>query len=100
VTTYRLGTREVHVLSGGALVNIAGGNGHPVEIMDLTFAVQGLGLHHLASTTREPGVHVIPWALDDSIAAAKLASLGVQLDGIRADQRDDQAVRLGQEASP
>ena len=36
VTRYRLGEREVYVLSGGALVNIAGGLGHPIEIMDAT----------------------------------------------------------------
>lgn len=89
VMTYHLGTRDVHVLSGGALVNIAGGSGHPVEIMDLTFAVQGLGIHHLVTGDHEPGVHIIPRALDDSIAEAKLRSLGVTLDTIRAEQEDD-----------
>ncbi|MFD4423071.1 adenosylhomocysteinase [Agromyces sp. NPDC058484] len=91
ITTYRVGDRDLHVLTGGALVNIAGGSGHPVEIMDLTFAVQGLGVHHLATTALEPGVHVIPAALDDAIAAAKLASLGVVLDPIRPEQTDDAA---------
>jgi len=88
-TTYRLGDRDVHVLTAGALVNIAGGSGHPVEIMDLTFAVQGLGLHHLATHTLEPGVHVIPDELDAAIATAKLASLGVTLDKVQPDQHDD-----------
>lgn len=90
VDTYRLGNRDVHLLSGGALVNIAGGSGHPVEIMDLSFAVQGLGAHFLASTDLEPGVvHVIPKELDDSIAAAKLASLGIRTTEARPDQRED-----------
>lgn len=91
IDTYRVGERDLHVLSGGALVNIAGGSGHPVEIMDLTFSVQGVGAHHLVTAGLEPGVHVIPAALDDAIAAAKLASLGVVLDPMRDEQHDDAA---------
>lgn len=89
VTTYKLEERAVHVLSNGALVNIAGGSGHPVEIMDLTFAVQGLGAHYLVNEALPPGVHVLPRAVDDSIAAAKLASMGVVLDAGRPEQADD-----------
>jgi len=89
VTTYRLGAKQIHVLVGGALVNIAGGMGHPVEIMDLSFAVQGLGAHYLASTPLPAGLHVIPPALDDAIAAARLRSLGVNLGQVRPDQQDD-----------
>ncbi len=91
IDTYRVGERDLHVLTGGALVNIAGGSGHPVEIMDLTFAVQGVGAHHLVTGGLEPGVHVIPRELDDAIAAARLKSLGVVLDQPRAEQDDDAA---------
>lgn len=94
ITGYRVGDREHHVLAGGALVNIAGGSGHPVEVMDLTFAVQGLGVHHLASARLEPGVHILPKELDDSIAAAKLASYGISLDALRSDQKDDHTARM------
>ena len=94
ITSYRVGGRDLHVLAGGALVNIAGGSGHPVEVMDLTFAVQGLGVHHLASSELEPGVHILPKELDDSIAAAKLASYGIGLDELRTDQRDDHTARM------
>lgn len=89
ITTYRVGTRDVHVLSGGALVNIAGGSGHPVEIMDLTFSVQGLGAHHLINAGLAPGVHVLPKEVDDSIAAAMLADKGIFLDVGRPEQEDD-----------
>jgi adenosylhomocysteinase len=89
ITTFRLGQRDIHVLSGGALVNIAGGSGHPVEIMDLTFAVQGIGAYHLVNGSLTPGVHVLPKALDDAIAAAKLASMGIVLDQTRPEQQDD-----------
>ncbi|MGB1011596.1 MAG: adenosylhomocysteinase [Thiolinea sp.] len=98
ITTYHLGERELHVLAGGALVNIAGGSGHPVEIMDLTFAVQGLGAHYLVNTALTPGVHVLPKAVDDAIATSKLANLGITLDDMRSEQNDDFA-ELIQEAS-
>ena len=49
VKTYVLGGRRVHVLVDGALVNIAGLDGNPIEIMDLSFSVQALSLHHLAA---------------------------------------------------
>ncbi len=91
VTSYTLDGKDIHVLSNGALVNIAGGSGHPVEIMDLTFAVQGLGAHHLVNTKLENGVHVLPKAVDDSIAAAKLKSMGITLDPPRAEQEDNHA---------
>ncbi|SLN27110.1 adenosylhomocysteinase [Pseudooctadecabacter jejudonensis] len=91
MVTYHLPDKDLHVLSNGALVNIAGGSGHPVEIMDLTFAVQGLGAHYLVNTPMDPGVHVLPRAVDDSIAAAKLDSLGVTLDAPRSEQTDNHA---------
>ena len=82
------GTKPVFVLANGALVNIAGGLGHPIEIMDLSFAVQGLGCHELATGGYEPGVHVISDALDAAIARAKLAAHHITLDEITADQHD------------
>ena len=80
--------KDLFVLANGALVNIAGGLGHPIEIMDLSFAVQGLGCHHLASENYQPGVHVIPTELDHAIASAKLAATGIELDDLGADQHD------------
>ncbi|MFI7066836.1 adenosylhomocysteinase [Kribbella sp. NPDC050124] len=97
VTTYRLDGRDVHALAEGALVDIAGGSGHPVESMDLTSAAQGLGIHYLAAGDLAPGVHVIPAALDDSIAAARLKSLGVTLDQVKPEQIDDVGEWIGME---
>lgn len=88
VTRYRLNDRDVFVLSGGALVNIAGGLGHPIEIMDLSFSVQALACHALATTDLPPGVHEFPAELDREIAAAKLASRGIGLDVMDADRAD------------
>ena len=80
VRTFVLGDREVHVLVDGALVNIAGLDGNPIEIMDLSFSVQALAAHHLASRSLAPGLHAFPAELDEAIARTKLATLGIELD--------------------
>jgi len=80
VTTYRLGPKQVHVLVGGALVNIAGLDGNPVEIMDLSFSVQALSLHRLAGGGFPPGLNDFPAELDDLTARTKLRTLGIELD--------------------
>jgi adenosylhomocysteinase len=80
VRTYVVGGRRLHVLVDGALVNIAGLDGNPIEIMDLSFSVQALSAHHLASASLEPGLHVFPPELDNMVARTKLATLGIQLD--------------------
>jgi len=60
VKTYVLGERRVHVLVDGALVNIAGLDGNPIEIMDLSFSVQALSAHLLASGAVPPGLNRFP----------------------------------------
>ncbi len=89
VTEYELSDgRRLHVLARGRLVNIAAGDGHPVEIMDLTFAVQALAAHHLAKNAAgmKPGLHAIPAEIDDLIARAKLAALGVEPEELSQEQ--------------
>jgi adenosylhomocysteinase len=89
ITEYRLPDgRRLHLLAGGKLVNIAGGDGHPVEIMDLSFTVQALAIHYLARHRGElpPGVHPLPPDIDREIAAIKLETLGVAIDSLTDDQ--------------
>nr|PZN70020.1 MAG: adenosylhomocysteinase [Bacillota bacterium] len=80
--------RRIHVIARGELVNIAALDGHPVEIMDLTFAVQALACHYLVNHHHElpPGVHRVPAAIDRKIAETKLKTLGVTLDVPTAEQ--------------
>src|SRR5262249_50274842 len=80
VRTYAVGGRRLHVVAEGALVNIAGLDGNPIEIMDLSFSVQALSAHHLASGSLGPGLHRFPAELDDVIARTKLETLGIHLD--------------------
>jgi adenosylhomocysteinase len=89
ITEYELPDgRRLHVLARGRLVNIAAADGHPVEIMDLTFAVQALAAHHLASHAAdlEPGIQPIPETIDDLVARAKLTALGVEPETLTEEQ--------------
>jgi adenosylhomocysteinase len=84
VTRFAFGDgRRCYLLSEGRLVNIAGADGHPVEIMDLSFSVQALSAHHLASSELPAGVQEFPAELDREIARTKLETLGVVLDETR-----------------
>ncbi len=87
VATYRLGARKVHVLVDGALVNIAGLDGNPIEIMDLSFSVQALSVRELAAGRFPPGLNRFPDELDELIARTKLATLGIELDALTDAQR-------------
>jgi adenosylhomocysteinase len=89
ITEYELPDgRRLHVLARGRLVNIAAADGHPVEIMDLTFAVQALAAHHIANHAADlaPGIQPIPDAIDDLVARAKLAALGVEPETLTEEQ--------------
>jgi adenosylhomocysteinase len=73
--------REIHVIAQGALVNIAAADGHPVEIMDLSFSLQALSAEYLVSNRSIPGgVYPVPEAIDRSVAAIKLDSAGIVID--------------------
>jgi adenosylhomocysteinase len=89
VTEYELEDgRRLHVLARGRLVNIAAADGHPVEIMDLTFAVQALAAHYLAGNAAKmpPGLHTIPDEIDEYIARTKLSTLGVEPEELTEEQ--------------
>jgi adenosylhomocysteinase len=89
VTEYEMEDgRRIHVLARGRLVNIAAADGHPVEIMDLTFAIQALAAHHLAANAASmpPGLQTIPEEIDEYVARTKLATLGVEPEVITDEQ--------------
>jgi adenosylhomocysteinase len=89
VTEYEMEDgRRLHVLARGRLVNIAAADGHPVEIMDLTFAVQALAAHHLARNAESmpAGLQTIPEEIDEYVARTKLATLGVEPEELTEEQ--------------
>lgn len=80
--------RRLHLLAEGRLVNLAAADGHPIEIMDLSFALQLLSsLYVLETPSLLPGVLAVPEDLDRSVSELKLESLGVRLEILTAEQR-------------
>ncbi|MBU6146253.1 MAG: adenosylhomocysteinase [Paenibacillaceae bacterium] len=76
--------KVVYVLADGRLVNLAAGDGHPVEIMDMTFALQALALQYVheahAALPRE--IVALPRAVDERVARYKLSTLGIAIDAL------------------
>lgn len=79
--------RTLNVLAEGRLVNLASGNGHPAEIMDMSFAVQALAAEWISKQTGlEKKVYPIPESIDDQIGRAKLAAQGLTIDTLTPEQ--------------
>jgi adenosylhomocysteinase len=79
--------RRLHLLAEGRLVNIAAGDGHPIEIMDTSFATQLLCALHVANGAGLPhGLQKVPESIDAAVAKFKLESLGLRLERLTAEQ--------------
>lgn len=80
--------RRIYLLAEGRLVNLAAGDGHPAEIMDLSFALQFLAMDYLQKNKGLPRAVVpLPKELDRKVAALKLSSMGIAIDSLSAPQR-------------
>jgi adenosylhomocysteinase len=81
--------RVLNLLADGRLVNLAAGNGHPAEIMDMSFALQAKCLEYLA---KNPGLehklYAVPVETDLSVARMKLAKTSVCIDTLTEDQKE------------
>ena len=82
--------KTLFVIAEGRLVNLAAGDGHPAEIMDMSFAIQALSAEYLAKHQAElvPGVISVPRELDEAVARRKLRAMGVSIDSLSAEQED------------
>ena len=82
--------KTVHVLAEGRLVNIAASNGHPAEIMDLSFAVQAMSAMYIKDNYKMLPNDVVDVSdkIDDQIARMKLASWGVEIDTLTKEQEE------------
>ncbi|NLG31945.1 MAG: adenosylhomocysteinase, partial [Syntrophomonadaceae bacterium] len=81
--------RRLHLLAEGRLVNLAAGDGHPAEVMDLSFSLQALSLLYLFNKQGELGNHVynVPLEIDQRVATLKLYSNRVAIDQLNYEQR-------------
>ena len=80
--------RVINLMAEGRLVNITAGNGHPAEIMDLSFAIQALSAEYLVKHGRElaPGLYNVPEDIDRSVAMIKIGAMGLGLDKLTLEQ--------------
>jgi adenosylhomocysteinase len=84
----RPGCKVLNLLAEGRLVNIVAGNGHPAEIMDLSFAIQLLSALQVAKNGKQlkPALYNIPQEIDDEVIRIKLEAMGVNIDSLTAEQ--------------
>jgi adenosylhomocysteinase len=76
--------RKINLLANGRIVNIAGGMGHPAEIMDMSFSLQLASLHYLLRTPQmKPGIYELPGSIDELVVREKLATEGLCIDSSR-----------------
>lgn len=82
--------RKIYLLAEGRLVNLAAGDGHPAEIMDMTFALQAVGLEYVSKNYEAIGKTVlnVPYELDETVARYKLEALGKNIDKLTPEQKD------------
>ena len=84
---------RIYIIAEGRLVNLAAGDGHPAEIMDMSFAIQALSAKFLADNRktlpRVPGamLHNVPAEIDREVALRKLSDWGVEIDRLTEEQR-------------
>ena len=92
ITSYRLANgRRIYVIAEGRLVNLAAGDGHPAEIMDMSFAIQALSARWLVEHEEMPRIkgsmtHDVPEEIDHEVAMRKLRSWGCEIDVLSPEQ--------------
>ena len=89
VDQYLMGDgRKINLLGEGRLINLAAAEGHPSAVMDMSFANQALTAEYMAQTahTLTPEVYIVPRDIDEEVGKLKLASMGVNIDTLTAEQ--------------
>jgi adenosylhomocysteinase len=80
--------RKLYLLAEGRLVNLAAAEGHPSEVMDMSFANQALCAEYIAKTPKlVVKVYTVPKEIDEKVAELKLKSMGVGIDDLTAEQK-------------
>jgi adenosylhomocysteinase len=84
--TFRDG-RKVYLIADGRLVNLSAAEGHPSEVMDMSFANQALCVEELAKTERmPPKVYPVPKEIDETVAKLKLKAMKIKIDKLTEEQ--------------
>ena len=80
--------RRINLLGEGRLTNLACADGHPIEIMDLSFSLQLESALHVYTHKMEPGLYRVPEETDRAVMESKLAALGIEIDTMTPEQKD------------
>jgi len=86
IREYNVNNRHINVIAEGRLVNLAAGDGHPAEVMDMSFTNQALCVRYIAENKLKNGVHKVPHVLDTYVAKMKLESMGISIDELTSVQ--------------
>ncbi|MCK4717074.1 MAG: adenosylhomocysteinase, partial [Thermoplasmata archaeon] len=80
--------KKLYLLAEGRLVNLAAGQGHPVEIMDMSFAIQALCAKYMAENhgSLSPAVYKVPEDIDEHVAWLELDSMAIDIDQLTPEQ--------------
>jgi len=89
VDEYMVGKKRIYLLSEGRLVNLAAAEGHPSSVMDMSFATQALAAEWLVKQKKKlaPGVYDVSDEIEETVASLKLASMGIEIDELSAEQK-------------
>ena len=81
--------KRIFILGEGRLVNLAAAEGHPSQVMDMSFANQALCAEYMAKNYRKLGnaVYGVPEAIDNKIASLKLKAMGIKIDTLTPEQK-------------
>ncbi len=81
--------KKIYVLGEGRLINLTSAEGHPPDVMDMSFANQALAAEFIVENRGKlkPDVYIVPIELDDMIAKLKLESLGIKIDTLTEEQK-------------
>jgi adenosylhomocysteinase len=82
--------RIINLLADGRLVNLAAGDGHPAEIMDMSFALQALCARYISESKGklQSKVYEVPEVIDKQVAHMKLEALGIRIDKLTQEQEE------------
>ena len=93
VDEYIIGQKQIYLLGEGRLINLAAAEGHPSEVMDMSFCGQALACEWLVTHSGfgakklRPVVYTLPPEIDEEIARLKLKTIGIQIDALTKEQQ-------------
>jgi len=84
-----LQSKKIYLLAQGRLINLAAAEGHPSEVMDMSFSIQALVAEWLKETGKDltPKVYKVPEEIDKKVARLKLRAMGIKIDKLTKEQK-------------